>query len=106
MYLKSTIIAFTILNILSCSKPTDYSGIYILKEGNCSNKYIELKRVAGFGKKYYLIYPYNTPGSAAKHKEFLGVVKGNTITINGATISIYSGMIEVRAGNKFCKYKK
>ena len=100
-----TIISLIISLSLSCSQPSEYGGSFKIDRGDCSSEYITLKRVQGFGDKYYLVTIYRNEASG-KGKEFLGVIKQNVITIDTSSITVKSDSLQVISGDKDCIYKK
>ena len=106
--IRPCIIALIILffTFASCKEHGDYSGIFLKESGNCSHKYIHLKKVQEFGDKYYLIYVYGKGKTWKEGKEFLGVVQGNKITINSSVITLNNGSIHIQAKSKSCIFKR
>lgn len=106
MLLKNLILLISILLLFSCKDDPDYSGTFFLSEGPCTNEYIYMKKVAGFGDKYYIVKPYRKNQNPEGVKEFLGVIKGDKIRIDGSTISVGSGRLVIKARDKRCIYKR
>lgn len=85
-----------------CKSQHDYSGTYTYKSGACESGTISLKKVQGFGDKYYLVTVYGKsfPGG----KEFLGAIEGKKIELQNGTVIVEEGRIEVISGSKSCIY--
>ena len=99
---------------LSCSSKPDYSGKFKKISGKCINEYISIKKVKGFGQKYYLVIIHKS----GRNKEFLGVIENNRITIHSGTrlkqkrlnvdavITLYGKSLEIVTPEKRCSYKR
>ena len=85
-----------------CKNKDDFSGTYTYESGACESGTITLKKVQGFGDKYYLVTVYGKsfPGG----REFLGTIDGRRIDLLNGTVIIEDGRIEVISGNKSCIY--
>ena len=85
-----------------CKNKDDFSGTYTYQSGACESGTIILKKVQGFGDKYYLVTVYGKsfPGG----REFLGTIDGNKIELQNGTVIIGDGIIEVISGSKSCIY--
>jgi hypothetical protein len=67
-----------------CSSEKKMGGSFEYISGNCESRRIDITKVRGFGDKYYLIKVFNKKG-APGGREFLGVVKGERLTIYKGT---------------------
>ena len=96
------IIVSAILYASGCGNDEDYSGFYTYSSGPCNSRTVALKKVQGFGDKYYLvtIYREGKPGG----DEFLGLIKGKRIEVENGAVEIKGKSIEVIAGDKRCIY--
>ncbi len=102
-FFTGLVLLFFLMSFISCSPGKDYSGSYKLKDGNCISKNITLKKVSGFGNKYYLVHIQD---KSFETKEFLGVIKGNRITVDSGIIILENNSIRVEVGKKRCLYIK
>lgn len=103
------------VTLLSCSSGDDWGGRFYYISGNCRSRRIDIKRVEGFGDKYYLIEIFKDK-STGKGKEFLGVVKERRLTIykgtklygdnlkTAGTIIFRGDIITVSSEGKNCIY--
>jgi len=94
---------FLLAFVLSCAPVPDYSGHYYLADGDCGKKIVSLKKVQGFLDRYYTVTLRD--GVNDRGTEFLGVIKGNIITIRKASIVLGKGSIRVTASGKDCLYE-
>ena len=85
-----------------CKSKHDYSGIYTYQSGACESGTITLKKVQGFGDRYYLVTVHGK--SFPSGKEFLGTIDGKKIELQNGTVVIEDGRIEVISGSKSCIY--
>ena len=85
-----------------CKNKQDFSGTYTYQSGPCESDRVVLKKVQGFGDKYYLvtIYGKSSPGGM----EFLGTISGRKIELQNGSVIIKDDKIEVISGNKSCIY--
>jgi hypothetical protein len=86
----------------ACGKKDDYSGFYTYSSGPCESRTVSLKKVKGFGDKYYLVTVYGE--SNPEGKEFLGSIKGKRIEVGNGSVIIKDKSIEVISGSKRCIY--
>jgi len=95
-------LALIIFIYSGCKSGNDFSGTYTYQSGACESGTIILRKVQGFGDKYYLVIVYGAsfPGG----KEFLGTIDGNRIELRNGTVIIKDGKIEVVSGSKNCIY--
>jgi hypothetical protein len=70
--------------LLFCSSENEIGGSFDYISGNCKSRHIEIKKVKGFGDKYYLIKIFKKKGSPGG-REFLGVVNGKRLTVYKGT---------------------
>lgn len=85
-----------------CKNKQDFSGTYTYQSGSCESDTIVIKKVQGFGDKYYLVilYSKSSPGGM----EFLGTISGKKIELQNGSVIIKEDKIEVMSGNKSCIY--
>ncbi len=105
------------LTLLTCSSDSDRGGRYYYISGNCKSGRIDIKRVKGFGDKYYLIEIFKDK-STGKGKEFLGVVEERRLVIykgtklygdnlkTAGTIIFEGDVITVSSDGKNCTYRR
>jgi|GEM_PF-2315653 len=91
---------------INCSSTNDFSGAFKKTSGNCKNNYIILKKVQGFGDKYYLVKLYKDSKLLVKDSEFLGVIKGDKIYVEDGTIVITKKSLIVQVREKKCIYER
>ena len=94
--------AVALVALSGCVGKKDHSGLYSYSSGPCKSKTIALKKVQGFGDKYYLvtIYGEDNPGG----NEFLGTYDGTRIEVESGTVILKGESIEVLSGGKRCIY--
>jgi len=90
----------------SCSGTENFSGIYEKTDGDCRSRFIELKKMQGFGSRYYLVIIYEKNINGSKGQEFLGVIRENEIRVKSGQIILEGRGLKVFSGNKKCSYKK
>ena len=92
----------SLVALSGCAGKKDYSGLYFYTSGPCKSKTVSLKKVKGFGDKYYLvtIYGEDNPGG----NEFLGTYNGTMIEVENGTVILKGESIEVVSGGKKCIY--
>lgn len=101
--------------LLFCSAEGELSGSFEYISGRCESRRIDIKKVRGFGNRYYLIKIFRKDDSR-RVKEFLGVVNGKKLTIYKGTnlygddlkiagiINYNSDTISVHSDGKRCIY--
>lgn len=94
--------AVSLIALSGCGQKKDYSGLYSYSSGPCKSKTVSLKKVQGFGDKYYLvtIYGEDNPGG----NEFLGTYDGARIEVENGSVILKGKSIEVVSGGKKCIY--
>lgn len=105
--LKKLLCVFLLISVSfflfsGCKSKQDFSGTYTYQSGPCESDAVVLKKVQGFGDKYYLviIYGKSFPGGM----EFLGTISGEKINLQNGSVIIKDDKIEVISGNKSCIY--
>ncbi|MFC1670151.1 hypothetical protein ACFL20_07130 [Spirochaetota bacterium] len=122
--LDSILFFITAIFIITCTGPGDFSGKYKKISGKCKSNYISLKKVRGFGNKYYTVTIYRENMVLKKDEpgkygwEFLGVINGSTITIYSGTklkrksqkveavITVTGANLHIAASGKDCTYQR
>ena len=99
---KIILVCILLVLISGCSKKPDFSGVFTYSSGGCKDGTIVIKKVMGFGDKYYLVTLYNEDKPSGS--EFLGTVSGNRIDLQNGSILMKDGAIEVTSGGKKCLY--
>jgi hypothetical protein len=114
------LIVLIIPGVYGCASEADFTGEYRLQGGDCSSKIIDLKKVSGFGEKYYLIY-IDEGSVSSFRKEFLGVIdkkmRNRLIIYSGTRLNrqemniegyiIISGnQLSVKTTDKTCAYSR
>lgn len=92
-------------------------GSFDYVSGNCNSSRIDIKRVKGFGDRYYLVTIYSKKNRGGG-SEFLGVIKKRTLTVYRGTklhgssmetaglIVFNSDGISVSTDGKTCIYRR
>jgi hypothetical protein len=96
------IITSIFLSASACGNKDDYSGSYTYSSGPCKSRTVSLKKVQGFGDKYYLVTIYREGKQGGD--EFLGSIKGKRIEVENGAVEIKDKSIEVISGSKRCIY--
>ncbi len=106
-----------LVNGIVCSRRADLGGRFMLVSGSCKSRVIVIKKIEGFGEKYHLIVLYENK-SSAEGKEFLGVNKGNVLTIYRGTkirqkrlpvagkIIVSPDGLVLKTAEKNCRYQR
>lgn len=97
-----SVILSLVLWVCACGNKSDYSGEFYYSSGPCKSRIVVLKKVQGFGDKYYIvtIYGEKSPGGT----EFLGTINGKRIEVENGAVEIKGKSIEVISGDKKCIY--
>lgn len=94
--------AVSLVALSGCAGKKDHSGLYFYSSGPCTSKSVYLKKVKGFGDKYYLVTIYGEDNAGGN--EFLGTYNGTRIEVENGTIILKGKSIEVVSGGKKCIY--
>lgn len=87
-----------------CGEKKDHSGFYSYISGPCKSKTISLKKVHGFGDKYYLVTIYGEDNQGGN--EFLGTYDGGKIEVENGTVILKGESVEVVSEGKRCIYMR